>query len=45
MRYSSRQKGVRTTDKNTTQTIIGIAMLMMAFATLVLKIIEVARLK
>ena len=44
-RQSSRQREVRTTTNETAQAIIGIAMLMVAFAALVLKIIEVARSK
>ncbi|EQB04651.1 hypothetical protein L288_13395 [Sphingobium quisquiliarum P25] len=36
---------MRTTTNETTQAIIGIAMLMVAFAALVIKIIEVARSK
>ncbi len=38
-------KGVSKTNKDSAMVIIGVAMLVMAFATLVLKIIEVARSK
>lgn len=41
----SAAKEVRTTDHDAAMVVIGIAMLMMAFTTLVIKIIEVARSK
>ncbi|MBU3077024.1 hypothetical protein [Sphingomonas quercus] len=44
-RQSSRQKEVRTTTTSNVEAITSIAMLAVAFAALVLKIIEVARSK